>query len=142
MAGNNAPAGEERNPHVHHEAGDVNARAVTRAGLSLAALIVIFLFGLWGVFEYLRNRVTEMAEPMSPSAMINAQKQPPEPRLQAHAARDMRQMRADEDKLLHQYAWLDPDKGIVRIPVDRAMDLVAQRGLPVWPAGKTAGKTQ
>ena len=48
MAGNNAhPADDPRNPHVHHEPGDVNAIALTKFGLSMAALIVIFMFGLW-----------------------------------------------------------------------------------------------
>jgi hypothetical protein len=138
MAGNNAQPGEERNPHVHHEPGDVNARALTKFGLSMAGLIVVFLFGLWGMFEYLKNRAAELGRPPSPSAMVNAQKQPPEPRLQRYPAQDMRKMRSDEETLLHQYAWLDPDKGIVRIPVERAMDLIAQRGLPVFaqPAGK------
>jgi hypothetical protein len=143
MAGTNGHSGhlgdDLRNPHVHHEPGDVNARALTKFGLSMAALIVIFLVGLWGVFEYLKNREAELGLPLSPSALVNVQKQPPEPRLQAHGAQDMLDMRADEDKLMHQYAWLDPDKGIVRIPVERAMELVAQRGLPEMkqPAGKT-----
>jgi hypothetical protein len=134
MAGN-----ELRNPHVHHEPGDVNARALSKFGLSMSLLIVIFLFGLWGVFEYLKNREAELGLPLSPAAMVSGQKLPPEPRLQRHAAQDMRDWRAAEDRALHQYAWLDPDKGIVRIPVDRAMDLIAQRGLPVpaKPAGKT-----
>jgi hypothetical protein len=137
MAGNNADNGEEHNPDVHYEPTDVNARALTRFGLSMAALIVVFLFGLWGMFEHLKNRAAKLGLPLSPTAMVNAQKQPPEPRLQRYPARDMRDMRADEDRILNQYAWIDPDKGIVRIPVDRAMDLIAQRGLPAAPAGKT-----
>jgi hypothetical protein len=140
MAGNNGHAGplgdEPRNPHVHHEPGDVNALALTKFGVSMVFLILVFVFGLWGMFEYLKNREAELGLPISQAAMVNAQKQPPEPRLQRHAAQDMRDMRADEDKLMHQYAWLDPDKGIVRIPVERAMDLIAQRGLPAAPAGK------
>ena len=138
MAANNPHAGDEpRNPHVHHEPGDVNALALTKFGLAMAALIVVFLFGLWGVFEHLKNREAEVDLPLSPSAMVNTQKQPPEPRLQRYPARDMRDLRSAEDKILHQYAWIDPDKGIVRIPVERAMDLIAQRGLPAAPAGKT-----
>jgi hypothetical protein len=134
MAGNDAhAAGEPRNPHVRHEPGDVNAKAVTEFGVSMAALVVIFCFGLWGVFEYLKNRQAEISLPLSPAALVNAQKQPPEPRLQPHPAQDMRDMRADQDRILHQYGWIDPDKGIVRIPVDRAMDLIVQRGL----SGKT-----
>jgi hypothetical protein len=137
MAGNNAHADQSvdglRNPHVHHEPGDVNAPALTKFGLSMAILIGIFMVGLWGMFEYLKNREAEVGLPLSPSALVNAQKQPPEPRLQRHPAQDMRDWRAAEDRTLHQYSWIDPDKGIVQIPVDRAMDLVVQRGLPVFP---------
>jgi len=138
MAGNNAHLDDEaRNPHVHHEPGDVNAPALTKFGLSMAALIVVFLFGLWGMFEYLKNREAELGLPMSSAAIVNTQKQPPEPRLQRYPARDMREMRAAEEKILNQYAWIDPDKGIVRIPVERAMDLIAERGLPAATAEKT-----
>ena len=139
MAGNNNHPGDEpRNPHVHHEPGDVNAKALTKFGVSMAFLILIFLVGLWGLFDYLKNREAELGLPLSPAAMVNSQKQPPEPRLQAHAARYMQDWRASEDRVLHQYSWINPDKGIVQIPVDRAMDLIVQRGLPVLaqPPGK------
>src|ERR1035441_2455429 len=111
MAGNNAHSGDEpRNPHVHHEPGDVNALALTKFGLSMAALIVVFLLGLWGLFEYLKNREAKWGLPLSPAALVNAQKPPPDPQLQPHPARDMRDMRAADDKILHQYAWVDPDR--------------------------------
>jgi hypothetical protein len=138
MAGNNMHAAEEpRNPHVRYEPGDVNARTLTRVGLLMAGLIVIFLFGLWGVFDYFVKHEAELGLPSSRAAIVNPQKQPPEPRLQAYPARDMRDVRADEERLLHQYAWIDPDKGIVRIPIERTMDLIAQRGLPASPRGKS-----
>lgn len=140
MGGNNAHNGEEpRNPNVRHEPGDVNAKSLTRFGLSMVLLIIIFLFGLWGMFEYLKKRAAEAGAPLSPTAMVNAQKQPPEPRLQDHPARDMRVLRAEQERVAHQYALLDPDKGIVRIPIDRAMDLIAERGLPV-PAASAEKK--
>jgi hypothetical protein len=106
----------------------------------MSALILIFMFGLWFMFEYLKNKEAEIGKPMSSSAIVNPEKQPPEPRLQAHPARDMRELRADQEKIMHQYALIDPDKGIVRIPVDRAMDLVTQRGLPPAAAAPPAGK--
>lgn len=136
MAGNSGHE-EPRNVDVRHDLGDVNARALTKFGLAMAGMIAVFLFGLWGMFEYLKNREAELGRPMSSSAMVNAQKQPPEPRLQRYPARDMRELRAAQEQIANQYAWIDPDKGIVRIPVDRAMDLIAQRGLPLAPAGKT-----
>ena len=61
---NNAHSGNGlRNPDVHHEPGDVNAPFLTKFGLSMSALIIIFMFGLWGLFDYLKARVTEMGQP-------------------------------------------------------------------------------
>ncbi|MGH9550659.1 MAG: hypothetical protein ACRD3W_14865, partial [Terriglobales bacterium] len=37
------------------------------------------------------------------------------------------------DKLLNGYAWIDPQKGLVRIPINQAIDLLARRGLPSRP---------
>ena len=42
----------------------------------------------------------------------------------------MKAIRAAEDQVLNSYAWMDPEKGVVRIPIGRAMDLLAERGLP------------
>lgn len=42
---------------------------------------------------------------------------------------------------IDRYGWIDRDHGVVQIPVTRAMELLAQRGLPGWPAG-TSGKDQ
>ncbi len=106
---------------IRHEQRDVNTRAVTKFGLGLTLLIVCSLFGLWLLFGYLLHQ--EGGRGPAPAGM------PPEPRLQASPALDLRTMRAAEDELLNHYSWIDPDKGIVRIPIGRAMDLIAQRGL-------------
>jgi hypothetical protein len=39
-------------------------------------------------------------------------------------------MRQDEDQILGSYGWIDRQKGIVRLPIARAIDLLSQRGLP------------
>lgn len=56
---------------------------------------------------------------------------PPAPRLQVDAPADLAAMRAQEDQVLGSYGWVDRSEGKVRIPIDRAMDLIARRGLPV-----------
>jgi len=116
-----------RNPDVRYESGDINAVSVTKFGIGMAFLILVFLFSLAGLFRYFAKRAAE-AQPREPmGAMV--QKLPPEPRLEAHPSVDMKQMRAAEDQILRQYAWIDPDKGIVRIPVARAMQLILEKGL-------------
>jgi len=51
----------------------------------------------------------------------------------------------EEDQKLATYDWVDQDAGKVRIPIDRAMDLIVQRGLPVreqTPTGQAESKKQ
>jgi hypothetical protein len=56
----------------------------------------------------------------------------PTPRLQGDDGnQDTADLHAREDLLLDNYSWVDRSKGTVRIPIDRAMELIAQRGLPV-----------
>jgi hypothetical protein len=57
------------------------------------------------------------------------------PPLQPNAVQDLQQMRAREDEILGSYGWVDQQNGVTRIPIDRAMDLLLQRGLPVQPPG-------
>ena len=47
---------------------------------------------------------------------------------------DVADLHAREDLLLSNYSWVDQSKGTVRIPIEQAMELIAQRGLPVAPA--------
>jgi hypothetical protein len=64
----------------------------------------------------------------------------PEPRLQVDEVRDLGRLHEHEDSILNSYGWVDQKAGIVRIPIERAMDIVAQRGLPAPPPGP--GKTR
>jgi len=53
-----------------------------------------------------------------------------EPRLPIDAPNELRQLRAAEETVLNSYGWVDKDAGIVKIPVDRAMEILAKKGLP------------
>jgi hypothetical protein len=59
---------------------------------------------------------------------------PPAPRLQVHPAGDLTKLHAAENAQLEGAGWVDRRSGTVRIPIDRAMALVVQRGLPDWPS--------
>lgn len=58
---------------------------------------------------------------------------PPPPRLQTHVSAELATLRAAETAQLSGYAWADRPAGTVRIPIDRALALIAERGLPDWP---------
>jgi hypothetical protein len=58
----------------------------------------------------------------------------PTPRLQTDdGSQDVTDLHAREDLLLQNYSWADRGKGQVRIPIERAMELIAKQGLPVAP---------
>ena len=63
----------------------------------------------------------------------------PAPRVQVdNGDQDIADLHAREDLLLNYYSWVNESQGKVRIPIERAMELIAQRGLPVAPAVQTA----
>ncbi|MFC5864295.1 hypothetical protein ACFPT7_18460 [Acidicapsa dinghuensis] len=58
----------------------------------------------------------------------------PSPRLQTDDGyQEVTDIHAKEDLLLDNYSWIDESRGTVRIPIERAMELIAERGLPVAP---------
>lgn len=65
--------------------------------------------------------------------------QPPHPRLQVAPKADLDRLRSDEDRELTTFGWLDRDKQIARIPIERAMKLLGERGLAGWPSTDTSG---
>jgi hypothetical protein len=66
------------------------------------------------------------------------QHQFPEPRLEDNEVTEINDFRYQQDETLSSYGWVDQSGGVVRIPIDRAMQLIAQRGLPtIQQAGAT-----
>ena len=115
------------------EAQDVSANGVIifLASLLGSLLVIFFLvWGMWGVYVRLLTKT-------GPGPVPALSQVPPEPRIQAAPGLDMWRLRAHEDAVLNSYGWSDRQAGTVRIPIGRAMDLLAQRGLPVR-SGTTA----
>ena len=111
-----------------HEDRDVNAWAVGKFAIALVLLCIFCLAVLVGVFKYLERTIGSPGP-----APTDARNFPPQPRLQETPILDLKAMRDAEDKILGSYGWVDQSKGVVRIPIDKAIDLLAQRGLPSRP---------
>lgn len=111
-----------------YETRDVNVRAAAIFGVTLFTLLVIVVFAMRGLFAYF-----EHTQPLGPETTpFNAARElPPVPRLQVDPKQDLARVRAEQDHILETYGWADQGTGKVRIPIDRAMELLLQRGLPV-----------
>jgi hypothetical protein len=119
-------------PHApsHHEESDVNIRGIFAFAGGLAIVTVVVGFVVWGLFVYFNTRPESTRAPEFPLATTQERREPPEPRLQTNPREDMRELRDAEQETLTTYGWVDRNAGIVRIPVDDAIKLTLQRGLP------------
>jgi hypothetical protein len=117
-------------PEARHEHADINIWAIGRFGIALAVLCVLSMGLLFGLFRYFSSQV---GGPV-PVTRIDARTKPPAPTLQEQPVMDLREMRTAEDQVLNSYGWVDQPHGVVRVPIGRAIDILAQRGLPARPA--------
>jgi hypothetical protein len=133
----NKPHGHEpgHNPEIAHERRDVNVFQITAFGIGLLLACIVTVFAMWAMFDFLAHREDDKNADNPSALMMNQQqKLPPEPRLQATPKIELKDLRADEEAILNGYGWVDPTKGIVRIPIDLAIDITAQKGLPSKPS--------
>ena len=65
--------------------------------------------------------------------------QPPAPVLQPVPSLELGEYRRQQRKLLGEYQWIDKQQQIVRIPIDQATRLLAERGLPKVPPAAPVG---
>jgi hypothetical protein len=123
------------NPRVRYEHSDVRSRTVVGIGAGIligtwfCMFLLYFLFAAWMHYR-------AIAGPPKPARAPQVAVEPPAPRIQASPAADLRDLRAYEDSELHGYGWVDKQKGIVRIPIERAIELVARQGIPPKRAPK------
>jgi hypothetical protein len=111
-----------------HELTDLSPKKIALFAITLAAIILVVFLVAYALFSYLDNVWSKNQVALSP---LSFTREPtPEPHLLVRPGNDLKTMRADEDLILNSYGWVDKEKGVVRIPIDRAIEIIAQRGLP------------
>lgn len=119
----------EESLKLGYEVRDVNLRnLVWLTGILAGVVIVVFVvIGL--LYNFLNyNQAARSAPP--PPLLEEAQGLPPGPLLQRNPQQDMQEMANEQDGILNNYGWVDKEAGVVRIPIERAMELTLERGLP------------
>jgi hypothetical protein len=141
------------NGHTDFERRDIGAGGVLyfMAGLAVAAVIIHFVVA--GMYRYLEHHAEDRQRAISPLVTNTVrdtrtlppqfktdqegadyekylQKNFPEPQLEIDERTELNKVRLSEEDRLSTYDYIDKDAGTVRIPIDRAMDLLVQRGLP------------
>jgi hypothetical protein len=111
------------------------------AGLAIVGVIIYYL--LWGMYHFLDAYSRTHQPPQNPmvqSAGIDTRVVPPsaitkfpQPRLERNERTEIDDFRLEEEQRLSSYGWVDQEAGVVHIPIERAMQLIEQQGLPTSP---------
>lgn len=132
------PVALEAAVRAGHEADTVRNQLLWGAGI---VFIVLTFIGVIAVAVLrplmIRSQEKDYAPP-SPLAASYGRTEPPAPRLQVDPALDIYDHRKAEQQVLTTYGWVDQKAGVVRIPIERAMGLLAERGIQAPPAAAAA----
>jgi hypothetical protein len=144
-------------PHGHFEHRDIGVSTVVYFLVGLAVALIVSFFVVAGIYRFLTHRFEAQQPAVSPlvaHAPVDTRKLPdddyekylhknfPEPQLETNERTELNKIRLHEEETLSTYDYLDKSAGTVRIPIDRAMDLLVQRGLPVRAPAADESKSQ
>jgi len=129
------------------ERQDLTARAVFTFLISLTLGGVLVYFVVGGLYEFMDARQKSRQPAQSPlvkqvdtnTRVVSPEEitKFPQPRLEQNERVEINDFRLKEEQTLNSYGWVDERAGVVRIPIERAMQLLAQRGLPTTPKAGT-----
>lgn len=145
MRDENLKNGPQAAPEAY-EHQDLRPAGILYFLLTLGLAVVIALVGLRGLYSFLDRQARASQPPVSPLitnipedtrhvAPGYPQSVFPSPKLEEDERGQLNSIRRAEDETLYSYGWVDEKAGTVRIPIDRAMDLLVERGLPVRSQG-------
>jgi len=133
------PSKHASNPEIQYEKTDATVRPLYQFLFwisAITAITALMSFGILRALQSWREGASTRPAMAQPQAGLGAgnpadAQQPPAPRLQLREPLDLARFRAEESEILSTYGVVDRDNGIYRIPIEEAMRLTIERGLPV-----------
>jgi hypothetical protein len=111
-----------------HEPIALSARAVTKGFVVLFAVLFAALLLMAGLMAFFSRLDGGEATVNTPDVAVATP--PGVPALDSNQRGSLRALRAKESKVLTEYAWVDSNAGMARIPIKRAMEIMSQRSAP------------
>ncbi len=139
---------EPRHPEMEFEREDLSAGGILGflAGLALTGFVIhIILVGMYAYLDTYQKTHQNQGSPLVKATKEDMRSPTPEsanrfplPRLEVNERAQLYDFRRKEEDTLNTYGWVDQNAGVVHIPIERAMQLLAQRGLPTSPQSASA----
>lgn len=129
------------NPETKFEQSDVMTGRVALWGM--AAIIALIFIAMLVVFFFMGGMTSyRTATDPTPLPLIDSRPTPPAPRLQPNpndqltAEQELIEFQAEEEYILNSFGWVNKEAGIVRIPIGRAIQILAEDASPAEEPGK------
>lgn len=134
--------------HKHHhddvgfEREDLGSKPIIGFIVSLVISGVLIYYVIWGIFHFLDAYDRKHQQLRTPLIQVESNTRDvqtqliqrfPEPRLEENERTELNGFRYGEEQELNSYGWVDKNAGIAHIPIEQAMQLIAQKGLPTTP---------
>ena len=129
------------NPKHRHETREAVPRYILIFAAGLALAVVAGFLVSWGTLVYFKNH-QDYAPPKSAISAGRVLPPPGVPQLQAHPDIDLQEYLKEQRRMLDSYGWVDRKNGVVRIPIQRAMAILLQQGLPARNSKTPKGAVQ
>jgi hypothetical protein len=107
------------------ERSNVNLSALVRVLGAFVVLAAFLYAGVWGLYQHFRTQ--DESRNVRRSLVEAGPPVPPEPRLQINPQEEFQKYLRKQKEILNSYGWVSREAGVVRIPIDRAMELVVER---------------
>jgi hypothetical protein len=138
----NHPVDPEVNPNVAYEHGDADVFTVSKYTVALVFGILIAAAAMYGLFNFFNGEANKEEAAVPQVILDQRPKLPPEPRLQQFPKKYIKDLHAAEEAQITSYGWVDQKNGIVRIPIEEAIEAVAKAGLSSRPVKTDDGLDQ
>ena len=127
-------------PGAKYEHTDIDVDVSRKFAMWLLVSMLASFGIVYGTFRFFeaREQAASTAAQKYPLALSVPRKEPPAPNLQKQPFKDIYTLRQGENEKLSSYGWVDKDGGVTRIPIDRAMEVLLQRGFPARAGGGDA----
>lgn len=137
---------DEHKPHSEdpkhrHETREAVPRYILIFAACLAIAVVAGFLVSWATLVYFKNH-QESAPPQSAISAGRVLPPPGMPQLQAHPDTDLQVYLKKQREILDSYGWVNRKNGVVRIPIQRAMNILLQKGLPARDSKTPKGAVQ
>lgn len=116
-----------------YERRDADVKALLQFGFWMAVIIALTMVTVNFTLKYF---VREMPLGPGPAPFATERELPSGPRLQVQPHMELKDYCARQQAQVTTYGWVDQRVGAVRIPIDRAMEVLLSRGFPARPSGE------